>query len=214
VQRLPGLRLPAGGRGAQAGTLGKQYRARCAAPRQPQSIETGNWSYNTQCNCGSSKSPGGQYSARRAAPRQPQTLAQAIGARTRNVIVARVGTLGGRNCYCLVFTFSAQGRDPQERDLLVSPALPLWGKCLFWRALLASPLGPPFGGSGIQPQCVISHSTPPDWIPGYLFAPSPLWVTCSDCAFCTSRSISMPSALDCKPTVGHLLCSICLCPRH
>jgi hypothetical protein len=26
--------------------------------------------------------------------------------------------------------------------------------------------------------------------------------------------LSVPSALDRKPTVGHLLCSICLCPRH
>jgi hypothetical protein len=29
----------------------------------------------------------------------------------------------------------------------------LWGKCLFWRALLASPLGAPLGASGIQLQC-------------------------------------------------------------
>jgi hypothetical protein len=40
--------------------------------------------------------------------------------------------------------------------------------------LLAGPSGlaprAPSWASGIQLQCVMSHSTPPDWIPGYLFS--------------------------------------------
>jgi hypothetical protein len=37
---------------------------------------------------------------------------------------------------------------------------PPWDKCLFWRALLVPPLGPPLGASGIQLQCGISRTTP------------------------------------------------------
>jgi hypothetical protein len=45
-------------------------------------------------------------------------------------------------------------------SFLAPPALPLWGKCLFWRALLASPLGGPLGeASGIQLKCTISHTS-------------------------------------------------------
>jgi hypothetical protein len=31
------------------------------------------------------------------------------------------------------------------QDLLTPPALPLWGKCLFWRGILAPPPGPLLG---------------------------------------------------------------------
>jgi hypothetical protein len=59
---------------------------------------------------------------------------------------------GGECAACYVHPVSSISSGVRERsqDLLTPPALPLWGKCLFWRALLASPLGPPLGASGIS----------------------------------------------------------------
>jgi hypothetical protein len=91
-----------------------------------------------------------------------------------------------KDCYCLVSTSSAQERGPKkEREPLVSPALPLWGKCkcLFW--LL------PGGGAfwpRLSPGPLLGLYLPIPSAPGP--TASPLWVTCS------------------------VLCSICLCPRH
>jgi hypothetical protein len=48
------------------------------------------------------------------------------------------------------------------QDLLAPPALPLCrGKCLFWRAILASPPGPPLGASGISSPSEPYRSVPP-----------------------------------------------------
>jgi hypothetical protein len=102
----------------------------------------------------------------------------------------------------------------------------------FWPRLSGPLLGPPVSSSSASCRTAPSLTGYRD-IPSQLPVGHLLWL----CALCTSRSIclcpqsapatrpqahcgslalfclSMPSALDCKPTVGHLLC-ICLCPRH
>jgi hypothetical protein len=50
----------------------------------------------------------------------------------------------------------------EAQDPLAPPALPLWDKCLFWRAILASPSGPPLGASGISSPSEPYQSARPD----------------------------------------------------
>jgi hypothetical protein len=97
---------------------------------------------------------------------------------------------------------------------------------------LVSPLGPPLGASGIQPQCGISHTALPSWIPEYLFSvsqyvsPSVLCsmrrrdatgvstLLCAQPALCVAEMPPVPGLLCaqsvlCDPSVIHLFSALC-----
>jgi hypothetical protein len=110
-------------------------------------------------------------------------------------------------------------------------------KCLFWLSggpfwsrLSGALLGPPVSSSSAAYRTALPLTGYRRGISSQLQAHS-LWaVTCSvyvyafgtrlqasprtGCGSFALLYLPMPSALDCKPTAGHLLCSICLCPRH